>query len=45
MRKISRALITGAVALGLVGVGAGTAMAESGSALACTFRVDVPNGK
>jgi hypothetical protein len=43
MRKISRALITGAVAFSLVGVGAGAAMAESYSALACTLRVDVPN--
>lgn len=43
MRRFSRALITGAVALSLVGVGAGIAVAESRSALACTLRVDVPN--
>lgn len=43
MRKISRALLSGVAAFSLVGVGAGTALAESHSARACTFRVDVPN--
>ncbi|MFI7520112.1 hypothetical protein [Micromonospora globbae] len=43
MRKISRALVTGAAALTLVGVGAGVAVAGSNTALACTIRVDVPD--
>lgn len=44
MRKISRALITGAAALSLVGAAAGVALADSPSTtLACTLRTDVPN--
>ncbi|MFI5490878.1 MULTISPECIES: hypothetical protein [Micromonospora] len=43
MRKISRALATGAFAFTLVGVGAGVAVAGSNTVQACTLRADVPD--